>query len=123
MRCGILHAAEPGPYRTPACVTAPALQRTATQELRAALRPGHGTDLLPRSRLDRFHVGVRQAEVVADLVDEDMADDMAERLVVLGPVIEDWPPVQPDHVGQPRDVVIALLRQAGALEQAEQIEF
>jgi hypothetical protein len=44
--------AEPGPYRTPACVTAPALQRTAPQGLRhsasktrvdalMALRPGH----------------------------------------------------------------------------------
>src|SRR3978361_1498719 len=33
--------AEPGPYQTPAFVAAPALQRTASQELRAALRPGH----------------------------------------------------------------------------------
>jgi hypothetical protein len=32
--------AEPGPYQAPAFVTAPALQRTASQELRAALRPG-----------------------------------------------------------------------------------
>src|SRR4051794_35277969 len=34
-------SAEPGPYQTPALVTTPALQRTAPQELRAALRPGH----------------------------------------------------------------------------------
>src|SRR4051794_38183796 len=34
-------SAEPGPYQTPAFVTAPALQRTASQVLRAALRPGH----------------------------------------------------------------------------------
>jgi hypothetical protein len=33
--------AEPGPYQTLALVTAPALQRTASQELRAALRPGN----------------------------------------------------------------------------------
>jgi hypothetical protein len=33
--------AEPGPYQAPASVTAPALQRTAPQGLRAALRPGH----------------------------------------------------------------------------------
>src|SRR5947209_20092783 len=33
--------AEPGPYQAPAFVTAPALQRTASQGLRAALRPGH----------------------------------------------------------------------------------
>src|SRR4051794_24492653 len=30
-----------GPYQAPAFVTAPALQRTASQGLRAALRPGH----------------------------------------------------------------------------------
>ena len=34
-------SAEPGPYHAPELVAAPALQRTATQELRAALRPGH----------------------------------------------------------------------------------
>ena len=33
--------AEPGPYQTPAFATAPALQRTAPQVLRAVLRPGH----------------------------------------------------------------------------------
>src|SRR5436309_324140 len=33
--------AEPGPYQTPALITAPALQRTVSPELRAALRPGH----------------------------------------------------------------------------------
>jgi hypothetical protein len=33
--------AEPGPYQAPAFCTAPALQRTASQGLRAALRPGH----------------------------------------------------------------------------------
>src|SRR3954469_7447362 len=35
--------AEPGPYQAPAFVTAPALQRTASQVLRAALRPGNET--------------------------------------------------------------------------------
>ena len=34
-------SAEPGPYHAPVFVTAPAQQRTATQVLRAALRPGH----------------------------------------------------------------------------------
>jgi hypothetical protein len=34
-------SAEPRPYQTPEFVTAPALQGTATQLLRAALRPGH----------------------------------------------------------------------------------
>src|SRR3954468_555892 len=44
-------SAEPGPYQTPAFVTAPALQRTATQELRAALRPGNGAS--PEQRRPR----------------------------------------------------------------------
>ena len=35
-------SAEPGPYQTPEFATAPAQQRTATQVLRAALRPGRG---------------------------------------------------------------------------------
>jgi hypothetical protein len=35
-------SAEPGPYQTLEFVTAPALQCTASQVLRAALRPGHG---------------------------------------------------------------------------------
>jgi hypothetical protein len=43
-RCGILHAApqsrDPGFLESQA-TGAPALQRTASQELRAALRPGH----------------------------------------------------------------------------------
>src|SRR5947199_3919067 len=42
MRHSSCRFAEPGPYQTAAFVTAPALQRTAPQELRAALRPGHG---------------------------------------------------------------------------------
>src|SRR5438309_7115293 len=41
LRHSSCRCAEPGPYQTPACVTAPALQRTAPQVLRAALRPGH----------------------------------------------------------------------------------
>ena len=42
--------AEPGPYQATAFVTAPALQRTASQELRAALRPGNESANLQNSR-------------------------------------------------------------------------
>ena len=48
----------------------------------------------------------------------DRAIDVAERLLVLGPVVEDGPAVEPDHVGQPRDVLVALMRQPQALKQA-----
>src|SRR5260370_4971452 len=73
--------------------------------------------------LDRLHVVVGQPKMVPDLVNQHMADDMAQRLVMLGPIIQDRAAIQPDHVGQPRDVVIAAERQTDALEQAEQVEF
>src|ERR1700687_3619141 len=60
--------------------------------------------------------------MMADLVYQDMADDMALRLLMFCPVIQDRAAIQPDHVGEPRDVVIAAERQADALEQAEQVE-
>ena len=55
---------------------------------------------------------------MADLVDQHVADDMAQRLVMLGPVIQDRPAVEPDHVGQPGDVVVAAERQSDVLKQA-----
>src|SRR5882672_4896816 len=61
--------------------------------------------------------------MVADFVNQHMADDMAQRLLMFGPVIEDRPAVEPDHVGQAGNVVIAAERQAEALEKAEQVEF
>src|ERR1700754_4913063 len=45
-------AAEPGPYRTPAFGTVPVLRGSASQELRAASRPGHGSPILAVDRLD-----------------------------------------------------------------------
>src|ERR1700676_653132 len=73
-------------------------------------------------RLDRLHVGVRQPKMMADLVDQHVTDDMAQGLLVLGPIVQDRPAIQPDHVGQPRQIVVALMRQSNALEQAEQLE-
>src|SRR5882757_4002580 len=61
--------------------------------------------------------------MMADLVNQDVANDMAQRLVMFGPVIENRPPIEPDHVGQARDIIIAAKWQADALEQAEQVEF
>src|SRR5258708_3214804 len=81
------------------------------------------TTMLFLPGLDRLHIAVGQAKMVPDLVNQHMADDMAERLVMFGPIIQDRPAIQPDHVGQPRDIVIAAERQPNALEQAEQVEF
>ena len=72
--------------------------------------------LIPHLRLDRLHVGVRQPEMMADLVDQDVPDDMAQGFVMLGPVVEDRTAIEPDQVWQPGDVVAALERQADALE-------
>src|ERR1700736_3535292 len=74
-------------------------------------------------RLDRLHVVVGQPKMMADFVNQDVADEMAQRLVMFGPVIQDRATVEPDHIGQPGNVVIAAKRQAYALEQAEQVEF
>src|SRR5437016_1837826 len=49
------------------------------------------------ARLERLHVVVGEAEMVADLVHQHMGDDRAQRLVVLGPVVEDRPAVEPHH--------------------------
>src|ERR1700722_14728508 len=73
--------------------------------------------------LDRRHIVVGEAEMMADFVNQHMADDMAQRIVVFGPVIQDRAAIQPDHVGKPGDVVMATEGQADALEQAEQVEF
>ena len=54
-----------------------------------ALKANRLTTALIGLRLDGLHVGVGKPEMVADFVDQDMADDVAERLLVLGPVIQD----------------------------------
>src|SRR5260370_40382891 len=61
--------------------------------------------------------------MMADLVNQHVADDMAQRFLMFGPIIQDRPAVEPDHVGQPRDVLIAAKWQAYPNEQAEQVEF
>src|SRR5205823_526697 len=48
--------------------------------------------------LDPGHVGIRQAEMVADLVHQHMLHDCAQGLLVLGPIVEDRPAVEPDHI-------------------------
>ena len=59
---------------------------------------------------------------MADLVHQDVGDDRAQGLVVLGPVIQDRTAVEPDHVGHLSRYAFRTKRQADALEQAEQIE-
>ena len=68
-------------------------------------------------------VGIGQAEMMADLVNQHVGDDGAERLVVLGPVQQDRHPVEPDHVWHLAGFRDRLERQSHALKQPEEIEF
>ena len=52
-----------------------------------------------RLGFDCLHVGVGKAEMVADLMDQHVGNDGAERVLMLTPIVEDWPAVEPDHVG------------------------
>lgn len=71
---------------------------------------------------DSLHVLVAQAEMVADLVHQHMADDGAERVLAIGPIIEDRAAIEPDHVGLlPGLREDFALRQAAAAKEAEQI--
>ena len=60
--------------------------------------------------------------MMSDLVDQHMRDDGAERLLVLGPIIEDWTAVEKYHVRQRGDVADALPREIDARIEAEQVE-
>ena len=92
----------------------------------ASCRPPTTRDLsgaqASAGRLDRLHVVVGQAEMVADLVDEDVGDEVPEGLVVLGPVVEQRPAVEPDLVRHLPGRRLAGLREADPAEQAEEIE-
>src|SRR5687767_13581472 len=60
--------------------------------------------------------------MVADLMDEDVADHSAERLLMLGPVVKNGPAIKPDAVrhGASRWDGGGM-RQAHAMEQAQEI--
>ena len=60
---------------------------------------------------------------LADFVNQHMGDDIVERFIVLGPVVDDRTAVEPNQIGQPGNVILALERQARALEQSQQIIF
>lgn len=62
--------------------------------------------------------------MMGDLVDEHVADDVAQCLLVIGPVIEDRPAIEEDHIGE-RACAAELLAMGKphAVEQAEQLEF
>ena len=62
--------------------------------------------------------------MMPDLMYEDMADNGAQRLSMLDPVIENGSPVEEDHIGQRPSMGKFLgLGKTHALKQTEQVEF
>ena len=61
--------------------------------------------------------------MMTDLVHEHVFDDGAQRLVVLRPIIEDRPAIEPDHIRHLNRGTHRTKRQPDAMEQAEQVEF
>src|SRR5258708_32254091 len=84
----------------------------------ATFEPGVASVL----RLDALHVVVAEAEMVADLVDEDVAHEVVEILAGLAPVIEDGSAVEKDDVGLGARVHHALARQRDAAIEAADVE-
>src|SRR5712691_4333652 len=78
--------------------------------------------VLTRGGLDRLHVAVGQAEMMADLVHQHVGDERAQGLVVFGPVVEHRAAIEKDHVGHLHRRAFVAERQADAVEQAEQVE-
>lgn len=61
--------------------------------------------------------------MMSDLVNEHMGDDGAQGLLVLGPVFENGPAIEEDHVGErSRMSHLLAVSEAYALEQAEEVE-
>ena len=60
--------------------------------------------------------------MMADLVHQDVGDDVIERLVVLRPVVEDRTAIEEHHVGGQRRVADALAVERDTLIEAEEIK-
>src|SRR5438067_9443716 len=65
-------------------------------------------------RLDPLHVLVAEPEMVADLVDQHVAHQVAQVFAALAPVIEDRAAIEKDHVEVRPRIADALVRQGNA---------
>src|SRR5215470_12722595 len=75
-----------------------------------------------RFRLDPVYVVVGEAEMVVDLVDEDVAHEVGQVLAGFAPIVEQRPSVEEDHVEMGDDAGDALARKIDAAIEAEQVE-
>src|ERR1051325_1942696 len=113
-----------GPSTTSNFVATPSsLKSDSMTDPLFGLQPSHSRgeryNLVGR-RLDRLHVLVGEAEMVADLVDQDMGDDRRQAFGMIGPIGEDRLAVEPDHVGHRAGQLLAE-GQANALKQPQQV--
>ena len=72
--------------------------------------------------LQRMHILIAQAEMMADLVDQDVADQMLERLALLAPFGKDGLAEQADPIGQCSAGLDAALADRNALIDAGQVK-
>src|SRR5262249_54519550 len=77
---------------------------------------------LPGGRLDPLHVGVRQTEMMADLMHQHVRDEMPQRLLAFRPAVKQRAAVEEHHVGAARQVHHALLLKADTLVKPHQVE-
>src|SRR5262245_63787577 len=73
-----------------------------------------------RFRLDPLHVVVGEAEMVADLVNEDVAHQVSQVLAGFAPVVQQRAAVEEDHVDIGDDVGHAFARKVDAAIETEQ---
>src|SRR6202020_532524 len=72
---------------------------------------------------DRLHVLVREPEMMADLVDQNVGHNLVERLLAVAPEVEQRPAVEPDHVAQfARLHGRAALSKAAAAKKTQEIK-
>ena len=73
--------------------------------------------------MDEAQARVADAEVVTDLVDQHMGDDRTQRLIMLGPIVENGAAVEEDSIGQLTGLGHgAVLGQPDAGKQSHQLE-
>ena len=99
-----------------------ARQSRCTRAPHSRGREPHRTRRIAQAKLLDAHAKQPRKKEMADLMHQDMLDDGAKRLVVLGPIIENWAPVEPDHVRHLNGCALGTERQADALKQAKQVE-
>ena len=72
--------------------------------------------------LDGFHIVVRKAEMMADLMNEDVRHQMAELVVAISPFIKDRATVQEHHIRLALHIRHTLFVEANALIEPCQIK-